>query len=377
MEKNYNNGIELLRIFSMFFIVLLHILGNGGILYYTQPLSAKYFISWLIEMLAYCAVNCYALITGYLMVQKKFRLSRGILLWLQVVFYTLGITLIFWVISPDSITISRLLDALFPVFRKHYWYFTAYFALLFCMPFINILLNQLSKRQFQWFIIGVFTAFSLLPALFHTDVFLFNNGYSLWWLICLYCIGAYLRLYGEQALQHIHKSRFFFGYLFCTLAVYGIWITGSYLSGRWAELPGIRGTISPIIQKYANQFFTYTSPFVLLAAVFLFLFSLRIIPKKVTSIKIIRFFSATSFGVYLIHCQSIIYDDLIHGFFGYLLSYPLWQFLVMIFIWACSIYLGCSIIDFLRSKLFTFLSISEKAKKVSANITQLHNKKSN
>ena len=47
-ERNY--GIDFLRVISMFMIVILHILGNGGILASVQTGSSTYHASWLMEI---------------------------------------------------------------------------------------------------------------------------------------------------------------------------------------------------------------------------------------------------------------------------------------------------------------------------------------
>ena len=62
-ERNY--GIDLLRIISMFMVVVLHVVGHGGVLNATIGLTLKGEIAWAIEIASYCAVNCYALITGF------------------------------------------------------------------------------------------------------------------------------------------------------------------------------------------------------------------------------------------------------------------------------------------------------------------------
>jgi hypothetical protein len=49
----------------MLMVVVLHILGQGGVLKTARPLSVEYEIAWFLEILCYCAVNCYALISGY------------------------------------------------------------------------------------------------------------------------------------------------------------------------------------------------------------------------------------------------------------------------------------------------------------------------
>ena len=90
-----NYGIDLLKMTSMLMVVFLHLLGGGGILDGLEQLSLGYEMMWLLETACYCAVNCFAMATGYIMCRTRFKYSRIIALWLQVVFYTLGITLLF------------------------------------------------------------------------------------------------------------------------------------------------------------------------------------------------------------------------------------------------------------------------------------------
>ena len=91
MEQR-NRGIDLLRMTAMWMVVILHILNKGGVLAAAAPLSAGQGTARLLETAAYCAVNCYGLISGYVGVQRCFRYSGALALWLRVAFYTLGIT---------------------------------------------------------------------------------------------------------------------------------------------------------------------------------------------------------------------------------------------------------------------------------------------
>ena len=62
----YNAGIDFLRIFAMFMIVVTHVLGKGGIRSTVKEnFDLYYFVTWGIQVSAYSAVNCYALISGY------------------------------------------------------------------------------------------------------------------------------------------------------------------------------------------------------------------------------------------------------------------------------------------------------------------------
>ena len=81
-KRNY--GIDLLRLVSMFLIVVLHSLSRGALVG-VSPFNIHYEVGFLIEALTYCAVNCFALISGYVGVDSKFKYRRIVPIWLQVV----------------------------------------------------------------------------------------------------------------------------------------------------------------------------------------------------------------------------------------------------------------------------------------------------
>ena len=78
-ERNY--GIDLLRIVTMFMIVNLHVFWYGGILKSENLyfLSAKYNIVWILEIICYVAVNCYALISGFVGIESRYKYSNIVL----------------------------------------------------------------------------------------------------------------------------------------------------------------------------------------------------------------------------------------------------------------------------------------------------------
>lgn len=68
--KTRNYGIDFLRMISMIMIVMLHTLGHGGILRSVSFLSVHYQIAWLLEVIAFGAVNTYAMISGFVSVDS-------------------------------------------------------------------------------------------------------------------------------------------------------------------------------------------------------------------------------------------------------------------------------------------------------------------
>ncbi|UVD34101.1 acyltransferase family protein [Lacticaseibacillus paracasei] len=95
-ERNY--GIDLLRIFSMVSVVILHNLYQGGILPQLKTNNPNWWQFWLLENLAIVAVNVFAMITGYVSMMHRFKSDRV----LQVVFQT-----IFWSVTV-SVTLYQL-----------------------------------------------------------------------------------------------------------------------------------------------------------------------------------------------------------------------------------------------------------------------------
>ena len=84
-----NCGIDLLKIFSMFSIVLLHVLLRSGSLEYSeQEKDLYFFIVWILEIIAYSAVDIFALITGYLCYKKDFKITNMLYIWISLLFYS-------------------------------------------------------------------------------------------------------------------------------------------------------------------------------------------------------------------------------------------------------------------------------------------------
>lgn len=83
-EKNY--GIEWLRILSMYMVAVLHTLGQGGIIGSFKQGDLSFSIAWFLEIAAFGAVDCFALISGYVGYHSHFRYKKGLRIWFQTFF---------------------------------------------------------------------------------------------------------------------------------------------------------------------------------------------------------------------------------------------------------------------------------------------------
>lgn len=356
-KKERNTGVELLRIVSMLMVIILHILGQGGILGEAarEPRHAEYAAAYLLETCAYMATNCYALISGYAGADGHFRYARMLETQARVWFYTILITAGFCIAMPGIFAASLVKNALFPAMTGQYWYYTAYFGLMLFMPALQCLTAHLTKKQFRSLIVSIILLFSVLPALFVSDIFLTSNGYSLWWLMALYLTGAYMKKYGIPFLKKTGYAVFL--YFLCVLITWGIWE---------AEACGAGIPLPNLLQ--------YTSPAMLLAGMSLLsAFAGMRLPKRLQ--RAVSVCAPLSFSVYLIHAHPLVWTYLLEGRFASLAHEPAYVLVLYVIGTAAGIYMVCTVIDAVRAWLFRLCGVRKSCEKLEARLTGALSKK--
>ena len=137
--KERESNIELLRIFSMFLIVLFH-LGYHGIILSNTFIESNIYINniylYFINILGKIGVNLFVLISGYFLVtKKKYNYKKILLFWLQILLYSIIIYLVLTLVFKNNSI--RLIEALMPLSYKKWWFATSYFILYLIYPYIN------------------------------------------------------------------------------------------------------------------------------------------------------------------------------------------------------------------------------------------------
>jgi len=93
--SNRNYGMDALKVFSIFMATYVHVLGGQGPLSCAKGAGSA--MCWLLECCGMYVLGCMGITTGYVSYSEKerpYRYSKYISRWLQVVFYSLGITLL-------------------------------------------------------------------------------------------------------------------------------------------------------------------------------------------------------------------------------------------------------------------------------------------
>lgn len=285
-----NQGIDALRILSMFMVVVLHILGVGGITKNTAFCSPSFLLAYTMEAAVICCVNCYGLISGYVGINARYRYTNLVLLWLQVALYSIAETAILYFVGDCGIDGRSLLRSAFPVSYHHYWYFSAYTALFFFMPLLNLMVSRLNRKQAKVLCIGSFLLFCVLPTAMNTDCFTLGGGYTVLWLMILYIIGGCIRRF--DFLQKVRKTTLGLVFVSCVLTSVGFLLL---MRTRWL----------PILEDFfvPTSLIIYTSPTIFLCALCLLLLFARMRQPAAPVAKVIGWISPAAFGVYLIHCH--------------------------------------------------------------------------
>lgn len=353
-----NHGIELLRIFAMLLAAVLHILKKGGVITASEGNLAAYSTVWLLEAAAYCAVNCYALISGYVGYSdrpKPLRLARCIELWLQVVFYSVIITTVYCIAGVGSVGVSDFADAFLPVTSKQYWYFTAYIGMFFFIPLLNALVRRLNRRALVSLcimLIAVFSLYDTFASFWKKDPLALVGGHSPLWLGVLYIFGAAMKKLRVPESMSSKKALLIYASAAVFTALFKI--TGDRLL---RFVPG-------------SLFVRDTSPTVLLCAAALLVAFARFKPcRKLTEFAVL--FAPAAFGVYLLHVSPLVFEHVIGNRFAFIgrLPFPLIPFAVLA---SAGVILAVGLAaDKVRILLFKALGVPKMCRKAEKSIRRL------
>lgn len=225
-KKVRQSNIELLRIISMLLIISFHYVYKSG--YISNDLSINTFIVKTFCMFGELGVNLFILITGYFMIKSKFSLKKLIYLILEVEFCNILVLLVANALDIIDFSVSTRdnLIAFFPIIFNQYWFITAYIIIYILSPFINLFLNNMSKRIYQNFLLISVLIWCIIPTVFglfynSTESLLYYSRFI--WLSIIYSIGSYIRLYQINIFKEMNNS------IKCAIISFGIMIAGIFI----------------------------------------------------------------------------------------------------------------------------------------------------
>lgn len=348
MTKEYSNtrckrlsNIELLRIFSMLLVIATHFWGHGIELKSIEPFTLPYYFGWFVKGISYVSVNTYVLISAYFLCKSKFKISRLLMLWLEIEFYSIFLYLIAILSKTIHFSSKGILTALFPICTGEYWFVTIYIGLFLLSPILNFFIATINRKQHEVIIVILCLLFVIVPNIFFFSKWLnFGTGYGIVWFVVLYFIGSYLRLYVSR--EWINRN---------TMKI-------RLLSILFLALPGISRIIIAFFTRLilghvvgGGLFFANNSIIMVPATILFFLMFLTYDIKNEKLESVINMLSSGSFAVYLIHdnpnISTKMWNILIYNIHLYDFRLVV-DFLAIII----GVYVICAIVDVIRQRLF-------------------------
>ena len=350
-NKTRNPGVDLIRLISMYGIIINHLLyhGNGLNKYLKYIKELKFF-----HIILFWHNNGFALISG-IVGYKTNKYSNLLYLWISVFFYSVGLHIYFQLFIKDSIIEESISVEFFPIIFHRYWYFTCYFGMYLFLPVINKGITILRKSEFKLIVISTLGIFSFWRQVKNpkNDVFHLNGGFSVLWLLIVYITGAYI---GKYRIEYKGIKSFIF--CFTCLLIYSFSSFLFYLSFNNKLYIG-NGYFQNKIIMLLNRIMAenYNSPIKIIQSISITLIFLQIKYNNHLS-RIISFFGRFVFGIYLLHDNKLVRQNILFKIFK---NDPnnlnLYSTIILFLIKSLKIFLICIFIEYIRHLLFNILRI--------------------
>lgn len=278
--KLRQTNIELLRIFSMLMVLVIHY--NVGIngqttheMVMTEPLKFVGIAS--LKSLSFICVNCFIIISGYFGIRWKWKSLCNYLF--QIAFWGGMIHIIAVSLGMTIFSIQRIANNMLLFLVRGNWFFVSYLALYMLAPIMNAYIEKVETRQLGWMVLAFYSFQTLFGWIFKNCIE-FSQGLTFVSFMGLYLLGAYLK-----------RS---------DLKCFG------WKSSRDLAMYAGVGAICVIISMISNyigfekDIYSYISPLQILQTIYLFLFFKKIYVGSKYD-KLILFFSSSAFAALLMH----------------------------------------------------------------------------
>lgn len=363
--RERDSGMEVLRIFAILLVICVHMFSYGGFYDAAKAVGGHvHSVALLMKLASRAAVDIFLLITGYFMVDRPFDLKKGLQrsagVYQKMLFYSVVLTIIFLCLGSEYLIAygkqmpvwQAILKGIFPVTSQTWYFLSDYLLLCLLMPFLNLALQMLTKKEYRVLVIILVLLMSVWAVLlpmrpfnYVFETFGYKNvlvGKNIFHFVFIYILGGYISFYTAP------RKKPNFLYLAGALGT----IVLNYL--LFTRLPGWFG-----YQAVAQQ---YSNPLVIANAVFLLLF-FRDVHFR---LRLVNLLASTTLGVYAISefrfLRTVLWKWL---HFEKADVGNVFKNVCMVALAAVTVFLACALIDLLRVQLFRLLGRLQRKRRLA------------
>lgn len=240
-----DSNIELLRIFCMFLIVWNHLFTHGN-----WDESIDIYISSRVLSFGKIGVDVFVMITGWFMVNSRFK-SKSLI-------RTIG-TAAFYMISIYLVGLLGRPTGMIPILSIP-WFVKTYSMLYILSPVLNLILRSFDKAHLQALLGFLIFIMSVIPSLTGNSYTGLSTGLP--WFCFLYLLSGFFRLWGLPSRDKVIALYISGGVLFVlTRVADALLYTGRMNIGRISKVLTnvIDGTYIPVLMLSVAVFTTFAS----------------------------------------------------------------------------------------------------------------------
>lgn len=334
------SGIELLKILSLFIIVLCHVYSTfattinpiSNVAFFDELTftSLEYFIYQIFITFGYIGNMIFFACSAWFLADSKHnKIEKIINIWLNVLIISVIFLLIYCLLGYETDK-ELLFKCLLPISNENNWYITAYIMFYAIYPFINTILDKLNKKQHFVLALILFIMYFVFDYLLIEKAFYKND---LLMFIVIYIIVTYIKKYMDEYNNNLNKnilvliitSLIFYSFIFINFAIMPISI-------KWHVL---------------------NNPFFLIMAISL----INIFSKIKIHNVFINTISALSLYVYLTH-DNIIFREIFRPQLvsRYLISIGINAMPVKIVLFTTLLFIACVVVSYLYSYISKYIN---------------------
>lgn len=298
-------NFELLRIICMLLIILHHLSCHGV---YGQT---NFYFNKILKNIFICGgklgVNVFVLISGYFLIDGKFKFKKALKVWFDVLFYTVGIYLLSTVFKINEVGYGRLLLCFTPFARSEYWFFSCYLIMYVLSPLLNKLIKNLNQREHLILMLALY--------LLAKHTLLSDTA----WFIFLYVVASYIKLYPNK----FFESKKFNSLIFLVVTFI---VLGANLCGlEWWALK-------------TNENLVWS------LSMFLMFKNMKITRGG----KVITTLASSTYGIYLIHDSQYLRNSLWNKWLKVGVHYQMSTYFIFSLVSVFMVFVVCFLIDYIK-----------------------------
>ena len=191
--KKRTNSIDLIKFIASVFVIGVHYLPSINFLNISLMKKTAFFASIIYTIFLTC-VPLFFLCSGYLLSSRKITKTH----YLKFTYFIITICIILTVVRLVNFHSTNFLTLI----KKLPYYIPYYFIIYLFAPYINLSLNKLSKKQFNFLLFSLILVICIFPtteSIFHITI---TNFMRFAHPVLFYIMGVYIKNYPIKKYKH-------------------------------------------------------------------------------------------------------------------------------------------------------------------------------